>query len=368
MLRLGEIDALRRQRGRSALLLITDRCPVGCAHCSVDSRTDGPRITDHALFEEMVEGLCADEDLRVVGVSGGEPFTERRGLTYAARRIHESGKALVPYTSGHWGAGGDPPGWIRSVLGMSACVVLGVDAHHTSPRAAVAAAARAVADAGAWLVAQVLDDPAQIEDARDLLEGALGAGWPDRAEIHPVAPLPYGRARGLFPAPRRVTGERLGRCAIAHTPTVRYDGRISACCDENVIMGAGPPDLHRLAGDREGVRRALADLVADPFLAVLGSLGTGALTALPRYRDLARREFSGICGICRHMLRRAGGERDPLLRALALIPPPGPPEAAPAGSPEASPGTPPAGEVRVVPPGPPGPRREGGPSAEQGPA
>ncbi|MEU8383234.1 radical SAM protein, partial [Streptosporangium sp. NPDC048865] len=123
MLRLAELDALRRQRGRSALLIVTDRCPVGCAHCSVDSRPDGPRITDHVLFEEIVEGLCADEDLRVVGVSGGEPFVERRGLTLAARRIHESGKALVPYTSGHWGAGGDPPGWVRSVLGLSACVV-----------------------------------------------------------------------------------------------------------------------------------------------------------------------------------------------------------------------------------------------------
>ncbi|MEV4382438.1 radical SAM protein [Streptosporangium sp. NPDC049644] len=329
MLRFAELDALRRQRGRSALLLITDRCPVGCAHCSVDSRPDGPRVTDHALFAEIVEGLCADEALRVVGVSGGEPFVERRALAHAARRIHASGKALVPYTSGYWGAGGDPPGWIRSVLRLSACVVLGVDAHHPSPRAAVAAAARAVAAEGAWLVAQVLDDPAQIEAARDLLSGALGEGWRELAEIHPVPPLPYGRARGLFPELRRVPGARLGRCAIAHTPTVRYDGRISACCDENVIMGAGPPDLHRAARDRDGVRRALADLAADPFLAVLGSLGTEALTALPRYRDLAEREFSGICGICRHMLRRAAGERDTLLHALALLSPPG--EAAPPG-------------------------------------
>ncbi|MBB2910555.1 hypothetical protein FHS43_001818 [Streptosporangium becharense] len=323
MLRIAELDALRRQPGRSALLVVTDRCPVGCSHCSVASRPDGPRITDLALFEEVVEGLCADETLRVVGVSGGEPFTERRALSHAARRIHGSGKAFVPYTSGYWGAGGDPPAWIRSVLQLSACVVLGTDAHHTSPPGTVAAAARAVAAEGTWLVAQVLDDPAQIGAAEDLLTGALGGGWRDLAEIHAVPPLPYGRGSAVFPAAARVPGARLGRCAIARTPTVRYDGRISACCNENVIMGAGPPGLHRVARDRDGVREALAAFAADPFFTVLGSLGTAALTALPRHRDLAAREFSGICGICWHLLRRVAGERDPLLRALALLPPPG---------------------------------------------
>ncbi|GAA3070533.1 radical SAM protein [Streptosporangium carneum] len=320
MLRFAELEALRRERGRSALLFVTDRCPVGCAHCSVDSRPDGPRITDYPLFEEMVEGLCSDDALRVVGVSGGEPFVERRGLTYAARRINESGKALVPYTSGHWGAGGRPPEWIREVLRLSACVVLGVDAHHTSPPRAVVAALCAVAAEGAWIVAQVLDDPAQVEAAEALLEEALGEGWRDLAEVNPVLPLPYGRASGLFPESRRVPGASLGRCAIVNSPTVRYDGRISACCDEKVIMGAGPSDLHRLARDREGAREALADLAADPLLTVLGSHGAQALTALPRYRDLADHGFSGICGLCWRMLRRAAGEREAVLRALASLP------------------------------------------------
>ncbi|MEV7008509.1 radical SAM protein [Streptosporangium sp. NPDC051022] len=322
MLRFAELEALRRERGRSALLLVTDRCPVGCAHCSVDSRADGPRITDHALLEEMVEGLCADERLRVVGVSGGEPFVERRGLGYAARRVHESGKALVPYTSGYWGSAGEPPGWIRAVLRLSACVVLGTDAHHALPRETVAAAVRAVAAEGTWLVAQVLDDPAQVETAEGVLAEALGEHWRDLAEIHRVRPLPYGRASGLFPRGPRVPGARLGRCGIVNSPTVRYDGRISACCNENVIMGAGPPDLHRLARDRDGVRLALDGLAADPFLTVLGSLGAGALTALPGQRDLAEREFSGICGLCWHMLRRAAGRRDPLLGLLSALPVP----------------------------------------------
>ena len=77
------IDDIRNERGRSTLLFITDRCPVGCAHCSVDSRRDSPTITDFELFGEIVEWLVA-QDHDVIGTSGGEPFVERRGLSLAA--------------------------------------------------------------------------------------------------------------------------------------------------------------------------------------------------------------------------------------------------------------------------------------------
>src|SRR5438309_11102932 len=95
-----EIEEIRRTRGRSTLLFITDRCPVGCAHCSVDSRADSPSITDFELFEQIVDAICARPEVRVVGISGGEPFVERRGLTVAAHKVVDAGKDLVLYTSG----------------------------------------------------------------------------------------------------------------------------------------------------------------------------------------------------------------------------------------------------------------------------
>jgi hypothetical protein len=52
------------------------------------------------LFEELVEWLCA-QPLEIVGLSGGKPFVERRGLSYNARRVSEAGKKLVAYTGVH---------------------------------------------------------------------------------------------------------------------------------------------------------------------------------------------------------------------------------------------------------------------------
>ena len=127
------IDDIRNERGRSTLLFITDRCPVGCAHCSVDSRRDSPTITDFELFGEIVEWLVA-QDYDVIGISGGEPFVERRGLSLAARRITEEGKRLVVYTSGVWAKRPDPPAWIAEVLDRSTTVFLSTDAFHQAGR------------------------------------------------------------------------------------------------------------------------------------------------------------------------------------------------------------------------------------------
>ena len=109
--RLGwhEIEEIRHTRGRSTLLFITDRCPVGCAHCSVDSRRDSATITDFALFSEILDWLCGQPELEVVGISGGEPFVERRGLTLAVEHLAGAGKRVVIYTSGLWGRRPLPP-------------------------------------------------------------------------------------------------------------------------------------------------------------------------------------------------------------------------------------------------------------------
>ena len=79
----AEVERCRRKPGESVLLFITDRCPVGCAHCSVDSRSDSPTISNFDLFAQLLDGICEQTDLQVVGISGGEPFAERRGLTLA---------------------------------------------------------------------------------------------------------------------------------------------------------------------------------------------------------------------------------------------------------------------------------------------
>ncbi|MHA6757812.1 hypothetical protein [Streptacidiphilus sp. PAMC 29251] len=313
-LTLTEIDGYRQARGRSALLYLTDRCPVGCDHCSVDARPLGPRITDRAQFARVLDLLCGTAALTVVGISGGEPFIERQGLVLAARRLTAAGKLIVPYTSGSWGR--NPPAWIDEILRLSSCIVLSTDAFHAArlPTASVINAARTIAAAGVWIGCQVLAGEHQQAAATALLVEAFGPDWTSYAELRPIPLLPHGRAAGRAAAPPTARG----RCTVAGTPVVRYDGHISACCNEVVATGGGPAGLRHHA-DTPGV---LEHLAADPYLTALGTAGATALTRLPEYRDLAQTPVSDLCALCWRMVER--GTTGPALQALVHLMAPGP--------------------------------------------
>ncbi len=323
--RLGwaELEQIRSQRGRSTLLFITDRCPVECDHCSVDSRRDSPSISDFDLFGRIVDGLCAQPGLDVIGVSGGEPFVERRGLSLVARRVTESGRRLVVYTSGHWGVAARPPAWIAEVLARTTTVFLSTDGFHAErlPDERYIHAARAVAASGAWIVVQCIDLGSMVERAADLLTRALGSNWTDHAELHPTPPLTAGRGGDHFTLTRRAAGADFGACSMVASPMVRYDGTVTGCCNEGVIMGHGPDHLRRRLTVDTSVGDALDGFHADPWLRAMGGAGLGALTDHPRFADLADRRFTSICDLCWQMLDRVDPDEaeDPLVTAINLI-------------------------------------------------
>jgi hypothetical protein len=97
---------------------------------------------------------------------------------------------------------------------------------------------------------------------------------------------------------------------------VRYDGRISACCNEAIVMGAGPAALRHSVRTSGEVRSVLAGLAADPYLTLIGSVGPGPLTALTSWRSLADQRFPHICALCWRMLRSADGQREAAMLAL----------------------------------------------------
>jgi organic radical activating enzyme len=322
-LTLAEVNRIRAIPGRSLLLYLTDRCPVGCAHCSVDARSDSPTIRDFALFEDIVAGICAQPELTTVGISGGEPFVERRGLTIAIDRLSSADKEIVLYTSGVW-ASDTVPEWIKHVLRPVSCVFLSTDAFHAAAidDRRFVCAARSIADMGVWLIVQVLKLPDMVQKAYDLLERAFGTQYEQYAELSLIPPLPYGRGALVFHQQASRPGASFGPCSALSAPVVRYDGQITACCNEQLIKGLGPEQLRARCSSAVEVEAALSGFRADPVLNIIGGVGAGALTEHPRFADLADQPFSSICEMCWAAQERAAepGERaDRLLNVMALI-------------------------------------------------
>lgn len=326
MLTLAQADQIRAERHRAVLLYITDRCPVGCAHCSVSALPSSARPADVALLERLVDGLCGMDRVTLVGISGGEPFMEPRALQMASARLADAGKRLVLYTSGNWGRDdGTAPRWTGAVLARAACVVLSTDSYHAAriPDARFVAALRAAAEAGSWVAVQVLGSRAQITAAERLLARAFGSSWAERAEIRPTELLTRGRAARLRAvrqgAARQVApGQSFGPCHLVQAPVVRYDGRLTACCNEDVVTGRGPAALHGIGRDAEELRDALAAMDHDPFLSALGAAGPGVLTRLPRFRALGERDYPDICSLCWTLLGQGAGT-DPAVRAVGTV-------------------------------------------------
>ena len=294
------LDRIRRTPDGSVLLFLTDRCPVGCAHCSVDSTPDGGTVTDYDHLREIVTALAERPDLQNVGISGGEPFSERRGMTVAMDVLGPSDKTIALYTSGIWaGPGGRTTAWHRSILEMVDTVILSTDAFHAARirENGFRDALTALAATDAWIIVQAIATAKTTAMARTALEEVLGAGWRDRAEIREIPFMPYGRGAAFGLKPRHLgTADELGRCTVADSPVVRYTGSVIACCNEEVQMGRGPDNLRSHARTAADVDTALDRFRDDDQLRLIADLGAGEVArraGLPEDR-----RYGSICELC----------------------------------------------------------------------
>lgn len=320
------LEAIRRQYGRSMLLFITDKCPVGCRHCSVDSRLDSPTIKDFKLFTEIIDWMKSQAKFEVIGISGGEPFIEKKGLMYCVEKFHNENKSVVIFTSGVWGKSPRTPKWIVSVLKKCNTIYLSTDGFHEAniTDTCFINAIKAIVDAGCWLVIQTLeqDDVGQsYRHVEQLLIKALGHHYGKFAEINLIKPLANGRGGNVFSLPKQHYGRDLGTCSLVRNPMIRYDGQISACCNEDVIMGKGPDQLRRHINSSKQISAAITDLQDNLLLKSIGGVGVGSLTHHPEFSDLANQRFANNCSLCWRMLKRQtlNQSSDRLLNLISMM-------------------------------------------------
>jgi hypothetical protein len=130
--------------------------------------------------------------------------------------------------------------------------------------------------------------------------------------------LTAGRAASL-PRHKPATSQQaadFGTCRLAAAPVVRYDGWVSACCNETVIMRGGPSRLRRRVSTASELIAALTEFADDHYLRAIGTAGMGALTSLHTYRDLSAQRFPHICQLCFQMSARQPDAADQAILTL----------------------------------------------------
>jgi len=304
---MSNVESVQREGGhrvRHVSIMVTRRCTMTCAHCSVESSPGVAHLgpDDQALLA-MVEDAAA-AGVTSINFTGGEPMIRDRLVLQLMREAHARGVRSVLTTNGYWGRKPERAEELLDALLSAglARMTVSYDRYHAEfqgPEPAVnivrAAAARQFT---------VNINITRMRGDRDL--DAITApfdGFPNvMLRFYDVQPLGFA-ATGLGDADWRGSVE--GFCNACDSPAIMDDGRVTAC---NGPAYFTPPDHPLQLGSLAAA--PLAELLRrheqDPILDTIRTAGPAhlrtVLAALPEGADFPwRAEYRGMCDLCLHI-------------------------------------------------------------------
>lgn len=302
------VPALKYQ----AIMVLTRRCPLRCAHCIVDAGPEHPEVMDEDLALAAVQGLGRYPQLKQVVFTGGEPFQHVDMLGTLLASAGKWGLETNIVTSAFWAS---TPRRAREMLDRLppvTALTFSADRYHLDfislrhvRNGAQAALERGIR-VGAFLCVQGEDDPFLKEFSRAMGERLMGHMRLQTQSLHGA-----GRARlssGLLDKIARVPLADVPdkRCTLPAAPAILPDGRMMACCGDTVS------DPHRWGALTYGslketpVERMLDKVDRHYLVHALRLFGPKRLAIIAQQAagaGLFDREFErdNICDLCREI-------------------------------------------------------------------
>lgn len=246
---LSEYLAHRSEAAAGLYIMVTDRCPLSCAHCSTDSSLAGEHYEPGPL-KQLVASFQESpprERPRYIILTGGEPLMRPALCEELARSAKQAGVRTVIATGLFFARSATVPATIMAAAKQADLLMFSLDEFHEREvsRDQVGRAIRQFletdVDVAAQFVARELDDP-YVHD----LIAWLRATFDDRVPALVAMLGAVGRATTLdLPArkcePTTASAELTEPCRFATWPVVSPDGRVVACCNQRAIntVGAG---------------------------------------------------------------------------------------------------------------------------------
>jgi organic radical activating enzyme len=238
-MKLLDIITISFQFHRLVYVSLTEKCPIRCRHCFVES---GPTRQEHAdlnAFRKWVEGIVEAEATEVILFSGGEPLSHPKALRYGLEACSRGGIYSVICTSGYWARSVASAQKVLGSYPHASCLWLSTDIYHEEfvPLSYLRHAAEAAVQAGMDVVFQIVDDDPQHSDFMSRFEQEVGFDLvsPDQVYVTPLSM--EGRARQeARPQLVQLNSGRAGihqvpdmPCPWLGSPWVHEDGIVSAC-------------------------------------------------------------------------------------------------------------------------------------------
>jgi hypothetical protein len=267
-------------------IYLTNLCNLQCRHCGTNSDPTSRKslkVDDRLL--DMLRMSIRGGEIRMLHVSGGEPFLRRRELSALSDLALAEDVPLAVNTNGYWATSVERGTDILAKLPGISQVILSTDIYHAewlSTEKLINAASASVACAR--LVDVYTVTPFGLPDAftDGLDERLAAAGLAGRVRRFHSELGPTGRA---IPLPDEELAPwqaepAAGCCNLMNRPTVLENSTVLACC--NTPAAEGCADSPLILGDigETPLDRVLARVADDPLLKAIRVLGPAQLLNL----------------------------------------------------------------------------------------
>lgn len=231
---------------------ITRRCPLTCAHCSTNSTLASDEAQASRLLR-FVHSMTAEDHPDWLLMSGGEALLRPQLVRQIAEHAHGVGARAHVLSGLFFALSPRIPKPVRAAIDAVDHFSASTDAFHERevPRARVFRVLRELLDEGKHLSLQLVglgpDDPYLADLVADVRRT-----FDDQIPMFVAPVVPHGRAGSW--AERPATPHDPARpmplpCSVAGWPVVGFDGRVTACGNQDVMDGKVPMPEHLLLGD-----------------------------------------------------------------------------------------------------------------------
>lgn len=288
-------------------MIITYQCQISCRHCILEcgpNRKEEMSLKDaHNWIDQLAE--YDDHWVKILAISGGEPFIDLPRLKDIVQYADRKGFAVVVITNAIWATSVADAADLLDEIPEIKHMAISTDEYHQEkiPIERVHNAIRASNERGlaveVHLCTDSLDNPIFIESNAKLKE------WLPENDIRISLALPYGNAREIIGINKELEMDHEPppyACTSAATPLIYPDGKIVGCvgpifsipCQNPLLLG----DLRK-----ETVNDLLERAELNPILHILRLWGPRKLVSLLKESEIKnslpyRYDQLGICPTC----------------------------------------------------------------------
>lgn len=294
--------ATERPVALTVAMMVTRRCNMTCAHCSVVS---GPAIRAQPSEGDLESLIAQAADAGVNGIlfTGGEPMLRERLVLRLMSVAKARGLTTALSTNGFWGS--TLPAARRKLsdlrkAGLGLCT-LSYDRYHAEfqgpgPGQNILQAAEELGVPMNVNVTRVADD-SEVSDMIRPFEKSKHA----KIRLYDVQPV--GRARDLPASSLR--SESDGSCLSASLPAITDDGRLTACNGPSYFQPS-TSSLNVGSLSESSLHTLLRKHRDDPILQTVRIFGPTRLrtelSKIPGFEKFPWKDsYAGLCDLCLHI-------------------------------------------------------------------